>query len=66
MIRLRTREGVNLKHVEQAWGFEKVSAILKQAEPYLQGKQLHQWENHLQLTDAGMLLADGIAADLFF
>jgi oxygen-independent coproporphyrinogen-3 oxidase len=66
MIRLRTREGVDLKHVEQAWGFEKVTAILKQAEPYLQGNQLHQWENHLQLTDAGMLLADGIAAHLFF
>jgi oxygen-independent coproporphyrinogen-3 oxidase len=66
MIRLRTREGVNLKHVEQAWGFEKVSAILKQAEPYLQGKQLHQCENCLQLTHEGMLLADGIAAHLFF
>jgi oxygen-independent coproporphyrinogen III oxidase len=66
MIALRTQEGLDLKHLEQAWGFEKVEAVLKKAGRYLQTEKLHKANDHLQLTDEGMLLADGIAADLFF
>jgi oxygen-independent coproporphyrinogen III oxidase len=66
MIALRTQEGLDLKRLEQAWGFEKVQAVLKKADRYLKAKTLRQKNNSLQLTDEGMLLADGIAADLFF
>lgn len=66
MIALRTKEGLDVTHVETIWGFEKVSMILKKAQRYLENKALHKVDNKLQLTDDGMLLADGIAAHLFF
>lgn len=66
MISLRTREGLDLTHVETAWGFEKVSIILKKAVRYVEQDLLQQKNEKLQLTNDGMLLADGIAADLFF
>lgn len=66
MIGLRTCEGLSLARVEAAWGFEKVAALQKKAERYINSKVLRQLSGRLQLTDEGMLLADGIAADLFF
>jgi len=66
MISLRTKEGLDLAHVEQVWGFEKVAAILKKAQRYIENNLLQQTDSKLQLTDEGMLLADGIAAQLFF
>ncbi len=65
MISLRTREGLDLAHVEEAWGFEKVSFVLKKAERYVENNLL-QHNGNLKLTNDGILLADGIAADLFF
>lgn len=66
MISLRTKEGLDLTHVEQAWGFEKVALILKKAARYVERSLLLQTANKLQLTREGMLLADGIAAHFFF
>lgn len=66
MISLRTKEGLDVGHVGQVWGFEKVERILKTSKPYLAKQLLQETHNRLQLTDEGMLLADGIAAHLFF
>jgi oxygen-independent coproporphyrinogen-3 oxidase len=66
MIALRTKEGLDLMQVEQAWGFEKVRQVEKKAARYLENNILIRQNNHLQLTNEGMLLADGIAAHLFF
>lgn len=66
MIALRTKEGVDLAHVEAAWGAEKVEALLKRAARYIDSNCLLKTANKLQLTNDGMLLADGIAAHLFF
>lgn len=66
MIALRTTEGLNVAHVKAIWGFEKVELILKKATRYLESNLLHQNKDNLQLTSDGMLMADGIAANLFF
>ena len=66
MIALRTTEGLDLTQVEQAWGFEKVRQVEKKAARYLENNVLIRQDNHLRLTNEGMLLADGIAAHLFF
>jgi oxygen-independent coproporphyrinogen-3 oxidase len=66
MIALRTKQGLDLRHVETAWGFEKVSIISKKATRYVENTLLRETDSHLQLTNEGMLLADGIAAHLFF
>jgi oxygen-independent coproporphyrinogen-3 oxidase len=66
MISLRTKEGLDLKFLEETWDIEKVELILKKAVPYVANRKLRQTDGKLQLTANGMLLADGIAADLFF
>jgi oxygen-independent coproporphyrinogen-3 oxidase len=66
MIALRTQEGLDLSYMEQAWGFEKVSKLEQNAARYIKNKMLLKWENRLLLSEEGMLLADGIAAHLFF
>ena len=66
MIALRTAEGLDLKHLEETWGPEKVATILKKTRRYTESNLLRQTDTNLQLTDDGMLLADGIAAHLFF
>ncbi|HUQ97375.1 MAG TPA: hypothetical protein VM010_06895, partial [Chitinophagaceae bacterium] len=66
MIQLRTRDGLDLTALEATWGFEKVDRIVKQSRRYLESNLLQQHNQNLQLTNEGMLLADGIAAHLFF
>lgn len=66
MIALRTKEGLDLVHVETAWGYEKVEAILRKATLYVDTNLLRRANDKLQVTNEGMLLADGIAAHLFF
>jgi oxygen-independent coproporphyrinogen-3 oxidase len=65
MISLRTMEGCDLRVVSQRFGEEAAGALSRKAERYIrEGKMVS--EDRLVLTRAGKLLADGIAADLFF
>jgi oxygen-independent coproporphyrinogen III oxidase len=66
MIALRTMEGIDLQRVAQTFGTTKQRAILQAAERYCKEGQALLLGNRLVLTNAGKLLADGIAADLFF
>jgi oxygen-independent coproporphyrinogen-3 oxidase len=66
MISLRTKEGIDLRFLEQAWGFEKVSQTKKKAVRYIETNKLLKSDGRLTLSEEGMLLADGIAAHLFF
>ena len=65
MISLRTTEGMDLHHIETAWGRE---ALIKRAAGIEHFEKLG-WVRKtgpiVQLTDEGMLMADGIASDLF-
>ncbi len=66
MISLRTSAGIELNSVAQNFGEKYKNKILLQAErPLANGLMLLKGDM-LQLTDEGKLLADGLAADLFF
>lgn len=65
MIALRTKEGLDLMRVEKEWNSAKAAALQKQLQRYIQNRLVHQQNSVVQLTDEGMLMADGIAADLF-
>lgn len=62
MIALRTADGLDLSHIPS---LEKTQ-LLKAAQRHIDAGHLVAQENKLRLTDEGRLLADGIAADLFF
>jgi oxygen-independent coproporphyrinogen-3 oxidase len=66
MTSLRTMEGLSLVEVHKKWSEQELKQILEIAQkPISQGLMVHQ--NHkLILTNAGKLMADGIASDLFF
>jgi oxygen-independent coproporphyrinogen-3 oxidase len=66
MISLRTMEGLNLQRVEQQWGDDVKNKIVMGAQKHTAHNLILQQNNHLQLTQSGMLMADGIASDLFF
>ena len=62
MTSLRTIEGLNLTIMEEALSYKLRTASKK----YLLSGKLIEENNFLKLTKQGKLLADGIAADLFF
>lgn len=65
MTSLRTTDGLSLKTVEERWGAEAASNIKKDAAIFLVEGTMTASVDSLVLTDAGKLLADGIAARLF-
>jgi oxygen-independent coproporphyrinogen-3 oxidase len=65
MISLRTMEGMDLNKVRTVWGEDKVKSMEQKLFLFKQNNFLHQKEAIIQLTDEGMLMADGIAAELF-
>ena len=65
MISLRTIEGMDLGHIAGRWGAETARNLETRAQRYItEGKMTAS--GTLVLTKEGKLLADGIAADLFF
>lgn len=62
MIALRTADGLDLFNIPS---LEKTK-LLKAAQRHIDAGHLVAQDNNLRLTDEGRLLADGIAADLFF
>ena len=65
MISLRTVEGIDIRHVTARFGTEAAGKLVKNAQRYIQDGKMTISEK-LSLTTAGRLLADGIAAELFF
>lgn len=66
MISLRTIEGMDLQKVNAVWGEDKVNTIEKNLSSFKNKNLFQKKKDIIQLTDEGMLMADGIAADLFF
>lgn len=62
MTSLRTMEGLNLEKFDSA----SVDKLLKGSKKFINSGMIIKEENFLTLTRNGKLLADGIAADLFF
>jgi oxygen-independent coproporphyrinogen-3 oxidase len=65
MISLRTMEGLDLDIVAQKWGAAQAEKIQKQSWRFVQQGLAVKHASRVQLTDKGMLRADGIAAELF-
>ena len=65
MISLRTIEGMNLETIESKWGSEQRNRIEKELQKFLNLNLLNKNNSFVQLTDEGMLRADGIASELF-
>jgi oxygen-independent coproporphyrinogen-3 oxidase len=66
MISLRTLEGCDLSLVSGRFGPPIAARLRARAGRYLQSGKMEETMGRLVLTRPGRLLADGIAADLFF
>jgi oxygen-independent coproporphyrinogen-3 oxidase len=66
MISLRTAEGSSFRTVEERFGVRCAEELWQRAERYMQAGKIIVSSSVLQLSREGKLLADGIAADLFF
>lgn len=65
MISLRTMEGMDLHTIEKEFGVDERKRIEQQLQKFINNNLTRLHNNVVQLTDEGMLLADGIASDLF-
>jgi oxygen-independent coproporphyrinogen-3 oxidase len=65
MISLRTKEGMDLNRVEKEFGLKEKERIENQIEKFRARNLIHINNSFIQLTDQGMLRADGIASELF-
>lgn len=65
MISLRTLEGLNLDLLEQKWGAARRQRIEKDLANFINSKLVVTNGPYASITDQGMLMADGIAAELF-
>ena len=65
MISLRTMEGMDLGHITSRWGAAAAQNLAERAQRYIKEDKMTD-VGALVLTTDGKLLADGIAADLFF
>lgn len=65
MISLRTIEGLDLQRVTNTFGNKAATQIQHKARKHIQDGNIKASGNALQLTKAGKLFADGIAADFF-
>lgn len=66
MTSLRTMWGCDLAYIEAGWDATTAALLAREAAPFLEKGQMIREGNVLKLTPAGKLLADGIAAELFF
>ncbi|MCK5822943.1 MAG: radical SAM family heme chaperone HemW [Bacteroidales bacterium] len=62
---LRTMWGVDLDFLKEKFNERVVSYCLKSAEQYIKTKNMNLTDNHLILSEKGMLIADKIISDLF-
>lgn len=65
MISLRTKEGIDLNKIAKNWGAVERNRLQHDLSKYIDTGLVQLNNHHAQLTDEGMLRADGIAADLF-
>lgn len=66
MVSLRTIWGMELDYIETHFGSDKLLEISRQMSHYIASRHLKQTNGTITLTKKGKLMADKIAADLFF
>lgn len=65
MTGLRTSDGIELNEYELRFGSEQKNRLLEKACDYINQGFLKESENHLSLTDKGILISNKIMSDLF-
>ena len=65
MISLRTKEGMDLNELEKEFGLKEKHRIRSEIEKFKDNNLICINNSFIQLTDEGMLRADGIASELF-
>ena len=65
MISLRTKEGLDFSSIAKGFGADESKRIERELDKYVRSGMVQLHGAVAQLTDEGMLRADGIAADLF-
>jgi oxygen-independent coproporphyrinogen III oxidase len=65
MIGLRTIEGIDLEKLREQFGDNERRRIEREVEKFVKHGLVQRHESSIQLTDEGMLRADGIASELF-
>jgi oxygen-independent coproporphyrinogen-3 oxidase len=65
MISLRTKEGMDLTRLEKEFGLKEKDRIKSEIEKFKDHNLIFINNSFIQLTDEGMLRADGIASELF-
>ncbi len=66
MTGLRTQWGCQWSEIETRFGVDAATTLKSRIQPYLTNELMTNSPSHFVLTRKGRLLADGIAADLFF
>ena len=66
MLSLRTIWGADLNYFEDAFGSANKNILLQKAEDKIKNKWLSNANHKLNITNNGKLMADKIAAELFF
>lgn len=65
MTALRTKWGVDYEYLERTYPSDFITEIKEPLEAYMTAGKVENKENHIVLTQAGKLIADQIASDLF-
>lgn len=65
MTGLRTRKGIDLSHIQTAFGVDLVKTYRDMIDDLSHSNKLSVKDNQLSLTDEGLLMADRIASDFF-
>jgi oxygen-independent coproporphyrinogen-3 oxidase len=65
MISLRTMEGMDLAVLQNKWGVLERTRVEREMKSFINSGLAVVENNSVRLTDEGMLMADGIAAQLF-
>lgn len=64
MCGLRTSEGISLEATERRFGTQRLSYMMRMAEPHLAAGRLRLDDGRLRLTPSALMTSDGVMADL--
>lgn len=65
MVRLRTSEGVDLAHMEERFGRDKVAQFLRRAEAFVKRGVLRAEQGRVAFDEMGWLVSDGVIEEFF-
>ena len=65
LLELRTRNGINLREMEDLFGHERTVSFRKYFESEVESDYYRLDEHHIRLTPQGLWLSDGIASGAF-